>query len=125
MRVLFAGLVLLIAAPAFGQDTGQSQFVSTCSACHQVTGKGIKGAFPALAGDSFVLGDSQAVIATVLNGRGGMPAWKGELDDAQVAATITYIRSAWGNAAALVTAAMVAAERAKTAPTTTQSLQAH
>lgn len=125
MRLLIAALVLLTAVPAFAQETGESQFVATCSACHQVTGQGIKGAFPALAVSPFVMGDAQAVIATVLNGRGGMPAWKGDLNDAQAAAVISYVRSAWGNRASPVTAEMVAAERAKTAPTTERGLQAH
>src|SRR5580704_8565468 len=119
MRLAIAALALLSAAPAIAQDAGQSQYAATCSACHQPTGKGIKGAFPALAGDPFVLGDPAALIDRVLNGRGGMPAWKGELTDAQIAHTVSYVRSAWGNAAPPVTEAMVAAERAKTAPSDT------
>jgi mono/diheme cytochrome c family protein len=125
MRRLIAGLTLLAAVPAAAQDSGESQFVATCSACHQVTGLGIKGAFPALAGDPFVVGDPQAVISTVLNGRGGMPAWKGELTDAQAAAIVTYVRSAWGNKAAAVTPEMVATERAKSAPAAERGPQAH
>ena len=31
--------------------TPQSLFNDNCSACHQTTGKGVKGAFPALAGE--------------------------------------------------------------------------
>ena len=125
MKVLIAAVAVLIAAPALAQNPGETQYVATCSACHQVSGAGIKGAFPALAGDHLVVGDPQALIATVLNGRGGMPAWKADLSDTQVAATVNYIRSAWGNAATPVTPAMVAAERAKAAPAGERSLQAH
>lgn len=130
MRLVPAALALLFAAPALAQtpgpSAGQTQFESTCSACHQLNGQGIKGAFPALAGDPFVTGDSQAVIATVLNGRGGMPAWKDELNDAQVAAVISYVRSAWGNAASPVTEAMVASVRTQGGATTApRGLQAH
>jgi mono/diheme cytochrome c family protein len=125
MRALLASLALLAAGPALAQDPGQAQYAATCSACHQPTGKGIKGAFPALAGDPFVLGDPQAVVDKVLNGKGGMPAWKGELDDAKVAQVVSYIRSAWGNSASPVTAAMVAAERAKSAPSAERGMQAH
>ena len=34
----------------------------------------------------------------------GMPPYGHELDDAQVAAVLTYVRTSWGNAAAPVTA---------------------
>ncbi len=125
MRLLFASLALLTAAPAFGQDAGQTQFVTTCSACHQVTGQGIKGAFPALAGDPFVQGDADAVITTVLNGRGGMPSWKADLTDDQIAAAISYVRAAWGNTAPPVTAAQVAVVRARSAQPVVRSMQAH
>lgn len=128
--VIAAATLLMAAAPAFAddagpQDAGKAQFTSTCSACHQVTGLGIKGAFPALAGDTFVTGDPALVITTVLNGRGGMPAWKDDLSDAQIAAAISYIRSAWGNAASPVTPAMVAAARGGAAPPAERALQTH
>jgi mono/diheme cytochrome c family protein len=38
-----------------------------------------------------------------------MPAWKGQLSNAEIAAVITYIRSSWGNKASAVTEAQVAA----------------
>jgi mono/diheme cytochrome c family protein len=125
MKALILAALLAGAAPALADDPGEAQFLSTCSACHQPTGLGVKGAFPALAGDPFVKGDSSAVIATVLNGRGGMPSWKADLTDDQIAAAITYIRSAWGNGAGPVTAAMVAAVRGGAAPPTDRPLQTH
>ena len=124
IAIASAALVTL-ASPAFAQDAGHAQFLSTCSACHQASGLGIKGAFPALAGDPFVQGDPNAVIGRVLNGRGAMPRFKGDLNDAQIAAVLTYVRSAWGNHAGPVTPAEVAAVRAGTAPAATQGLQAH
>jgi cytochrome c6 len=129
MTRLFLALAVLAAAvpgSAPAQEGPQAQFEATCAACHQLNGQGIKGAFPALAGDPFVLGDPDTVIAVVLNGRAGMPAWKGELTDAQIAAAITYARSAWGNAAAPVSEAQVAAARARSGATTAaRGLQAH
>lgn len=113
------------AAPARAQDAAQVQFLSTCAACHQATGLGVRGAFPALAGDPFVQGDPARVAALVLNGRGGMPRFKDDLDDAQIAAALTYVRSAWGNAAGPVSAAQVAAVRASGAPAPPRDLQAH
>jgi mono/diheme cytochrome c family protein len=91
----------------------QALFTDNCSACHQPTGKGIPGAFPALAGNPFVQGDPALVSVTVLNGRGGMPAFRDDLTDADLAAVLTYVRSAWGNKARPVTAAQVRAARVK------------
>ena len=113
------------AQPAAMQDDGQSRFLSWCSACHQATGQGVKGAFPALAGDVFVQGDPITVASTVLNGRGGMPSFKGDLKDAEIAQILTYVRSSWGNTAGPVTESDVAAARASSAPSMTRGLQAH
>jgi mono/diheme cytochrome c family protein len=115
IRLLAAALVAPLAsiaagAPAFAED-GQAVFTQNCSACHQVTGKGIPGAFPALAGDKFVVGPVEPVAKTVLNGRGGMPTFAPDLSDAQIAAALTYVRSSWGNAASPVTTDEVAKAR--------------
>ncbi|WP_202820876.1 c-type cytochrome [Rhizorhabdus dicambivorans] len=91
-------------------------FSDNCAACHQEDGKGIEGAFPALAGDKFVLEGPDPVIHVVLEGRGGMPTFKADLTDAQIAAAVTYIRTSWGNAASPVTAETVAAIRSGEAP---------
>jgi mono/diheme cytochrome c family protein len=101
----------LIATPAMAQDAGQTAYTADCSACHQANGQGMTGAFPALAGNAVVKGDPAAVIGVVLNGRGGMPGFKADLGDAEVAAAVSYIRSAWGNAASPVSPAAVAAVR--------------
>ncbi|MEJ2817911.1 MULTISPECIES: cytochrome c [unclassified Caulobacter] len=106
--------------------TPQSLFNDNCSACHQTTGKGVKGAFPALAGDPFVQGDAAPLTATVLSGRAGMPAFKDDINDADLSAILTYIRTSWGNKGKPVTAADVAAARAKLkASKKPASLQAH
>jgi len=65
------------------------------------------------------------VAAVVLNGRGGMPTFKADLTDAQIAAALTYVRSAWGNHAPAIEPATVAAVRAKGAAPTAVGLQAH
>ena len=103
---------------------GKAIFATNCAGCHQATGLG-GGPFPPLAGNPDVTGaDTSALIASVLNGRSGpivsngrtyggvMPAWKGTLSNAQIAAVVTYIRSAWGNNAAIVTEDQVAAAAA-------------
>jgi mono/diheme cytochrome c family protein len=96
-------------------------YIANCSSCHQADGSGIPGAFPPLAGNAVVTGNPVAVIAIVKNGVDGkivvnglaysgiMPRWKGVISDDQLAAVITYIRSAWHNRAAGVSAADVQA----------------
>jgi mono/diheme cytochrome c family protein len=81
---------------------------------------GQPGVFPPLAGNSYVTGPPTAVVHTVLYGltgkivvkggtyNGTMPAWKGNLSNADIAAAISYIRSSWGNKASAVTEADVA-----------------
>jgi len=115
IRSLLAISILAFAfAPAAraAPPDGQALFKGRCSACHQVTGKGIPGAFPALAGDPFVTAPKDdALIRTVLQGRGGMPSFADSTDDDTLAAILTYVRSAWGNQAPAVTAESVAKVR--------------
>ncbi len=106
--LLFTGLS---AGSALAQPDGAALFDQNCSACHQSTGKGIPGAFPALASDPFVLGAPSAPASVVLNGRGGMPTFGKDLTDDQIAAVLTYVRSSWGNHAAAVAPAVVQAAR--------------
>ena len=87
---------------------GKALFAKNCAACHQATGLGIPGAFPALKGNVFAQGDPAIVIATVLKGRAGMPAFGQSLDDEKLGAILTYVRSAWGNQASAVATADVA-----------------
>jgi cytochrome c6 len=123
-----AALVLVAGAavPALALADGKSLFNDNCSACHQVTGKGVKGAFPALAGSAFVQGDPKVVTTTVLNGRAGMPAFKDDLTDPDLAAILTYVRASWGNKASAVKPADVAKARlAAKASAKSRGLQAH
>jgi len=122
--IVFVG-ALAAAGAASAQPSGQDQFLANCSACHQPTGKGIPGAFPALAGDPFVQGDAAKVLTTVLNGRGGMPTFKAELSNDEIAAILTFVRSAWGNQGGPVTPAMVAAARGGSDAAARRGLQAH
>jgi mono/diheme cytochrome c family protein len=111
--LLLSGLVM--AAAGAGAQTaapsGQAGFEQACAACHQIDGKGIPEAFPALAGNAFVLGSPETVVRTVLDGRGGMPTFRNDLNDEQIATILTYVRSAWGNTASAVPATLVATAR--------------
>ena len=72
------------AGPAMAQS-GADLFGQNCAACHQAQGEGIPGAFPALAGNAFAQGSAETVVQTVLDGRGGMPTFRSELNDEQIA----------------------------------------
>lgn len=104
---------------------GAALFETNCAACHQPKGEGIEGAFPALAGNPFVKGDGNAVAATVLNGRGGMPAFRDDLKDDQLAAVVSYVRGSWGNAATPIAAETVAALRSGAKSTIDRPIPAH
>jgi cytochrome c6 len=102
MSLGVAAAVLLSAASGFAQaqaPDGKALFLKNCAACHQATGKGIPGAFPALAGSKFVTGDHAEVAGVLLKGRGGMPDFSETIDDKDIAAILTYVRSDWGNKA--------------------------
>ncbi len=109
------GLALLApavggAAPAEPRQT----FIDNCSACHQPEGAGIQGIFPALASNPFVKGDPTELTRTILAGRNGMPSFKNDLADEQLAAIVSHIRMSWGNGAAPVTPEFIDDVRKKT-----------
>lgn len=94
---------------------GKKLFEASCADCHRVNGQGLPAKFPALDKSSFVLGEPNKVIDTVLFGRKGqlgqMPSWKDTMNDQQAAEVITYIRQAWSNKGSAVTAEMVKKRR--------------
>jgi cytochrome c oxidase subunit 2 len=96
------------------QARGEKVFQANCVACHQANGKGVPGAFPALAGSPVVLGPHAAQLDVVMHGRPGtaMASFK-QLSDVEMAAVITYTRHAWGNDAkdGLIQPSEVAAAR--------------
>ncbi len=105
---LGAGLGFASVAVA-SEDSGEAIYLQNCSACHQPDGKGLAGAFPPLAESDWLSGKTpKEVAATVLRGLQGevvvngvtynsvMPA-QSHLTDAEIAKTITYVLSSWGN----------------------------
>lgn len=82
-----------------------------CSSCHGEQGQGVKGAYPALAGNRAVMmPQTSNLVRTVLEGGygpstldnprpHGMPPFRLVLRDEEVAAVLSYVRNAWGNAA--------------------------
>ena len=72
-----------------------------CQGCHQATGKGIAGQFPALDGSKVVNGTKDGQVALLLNGKTGtaMASFK-HLTDKDLAGVMAYTRSSWSNKAA-------------------------
>ncbi len=82
------------------KQRGEKVYAANCVVCHQATGKGVPGAFPALDGSSVVAGPKDAQVHLVLNGKAAMPSWKATLSDTEIAAVITYTRNNWSNKSA-------------------------
>ena len=78
---------------------GEKVYAANCLACHQATGQGIKGTFPALDGSKIVKGPKRGQIDIVLNGKPNtaMAPFGKQLSDTDIAAAITYTRNSWGN----------------------------
>ncbi len=105
-------------------EGGEGVYKAVCATCHQADGKGMPGAFPALAGSSWVALDPETPIRIVLKGLGGpievngqafnsmMPPPAG-LDDKKIAEVLTFVRSSFGNQASAITAEQVAKVRAE------------
>ncbi len=81
--------------------SGESIYNANCAGCHQKDGSGIPGVFPAMKGSSITNGAAADHLDIVINGKGGMPAFK-MLGDSDLAAVITYERRAFGNNGSVV-----------------------
>jgi cytochrome c oxidase subunit II len=79
---------------------GERVYAANCVACHQATGQGVAGAFPALVGSKVVLGRQDDLISILLQGKPGtaMASFR-QLSDVELAAVATYTRNAWNNQA--------------------------
>ena len=90
-------------------ELGRGTYATQCAICHGAEGKGFPPHFPPLAGNqSITMSTPVNPIRMVLNGGYppgtkknprpyGMPPYSHLLNDAEVAAVVTYIRVAWGN----------------------------
>lgn len=93
---------------------GKAIYKDNCAACHKDDGTGQPLLFPRLAGSAMVQSDDPTtLLRVVMAGTQGaytkaapttpaMPSFAWRLNDQQVADVLTYVRNAWGNAAAPV-----------------------
>ena len=101
---------------------------AACNTCHQVTGLGVPGVYPPLAGSEWVQGSEERVVRIVLFGLQGKVTVKGadyssaampafgkfagsnfNWSDDKVAAVLSYVRQEWGNTAGPITTEQVKA----------------
>lgn len=95
-------------------DQGAKVYAERCADCHGRDGQGVAGVYPPLSGNSSVNEPSgiNAIRVVLLGGFApstqgnprpySMPPFAQQLNDADVAAVVTYIRQSWGNRAPLV-----------------------
>lgn len=86
------------ARPTVQARDGEGVYRVVCQGCHMPDGRGATGAaaYPALAGNPR-LEAADYPLTLVLRGRRAMPAVGAFLDDEQVAAVVTFIRTQFGN----------------------------
>jgi len=80
---------VVAAVPAADVDAGADVFGSNCASCHGSDGGGGIGPNLQDVADRLTV-EEQA--ETVVNGRGNMPAWGGELSTEEIAEVIRYTR---------------------------------
>lgn len=102
---------------------GRQKYLATCAGCHGTNGRGMDRFGPPMAGSDWVLGDERRLSLIILHGLEGPIVVQGKkydapeilpvmpahsvMDDADIAAILTYIRNEWGNQASPVTPSIV------------------
>lgn len=86
---------------------GERVYENQCIQCHQADGRGGDHVAPPLAGSDYVLGDRDAFMFTLLDGRhieafimgapGSPMESYADLSNEELAGVLTYVRNSWGN----------------------------
>ena len=79
-------------------EKGKKVYASTCAACHGANGEGV-GPFPKIAGSKIATGPVAGHLNIVMKGKPGtaMQAFGPQLNDADIAAVVTFQRNGFGN----------------------------
>jgi mono/diheme cytochrome c family protein len=97
------------------RELGGKLYEQHCAGCHGAQGQGVAGIYPALAGNRVLtMGSSDNLLRVMLRGGYapatsgnprpfGMPPFAGVLNDRELAAIASHLRSSWGHAAGDVT----------------------
>lgn len=79
-------------------ERGKAVYEANCLSCHQASGEGISGLFPAIRNSAVVNGPVADHVHLILNGKPPlMASFKSVLTPDDVAAVVTYQRNALGN----------------------------
>ena len=94
------GLALVLAVPtiAFAQGSGADIFKAKCAMCHGAdgsasTGMGKSMGLKPLSSPEVQNMSDADLTALITNGKGKMPAYKGKLSDADIAAVAKYVKT--------------------------------
>lgn len=110
------------ATASAAESGGEVKYLTNCAACHQANGKGLRGAFPPLAGSDYFADDRMRAVEATIKGLSGpitvngveynaiMPTMS-HLSDKDLAAILTYVLTSWGNSAGAVTVEDIAKVR--------------
>ncbi len=115
------------------EHPGKLVYDALCLNCHQPTGLGLPGIYPAIAQSDWVTGDVATLAKILIHGMSGPIRVNGEdfkqlaplpmppmgLSDAQIADVLTYVRGQFGNKASAVKPEEVKAARARSGDRTT------
>ncbi|OCK58283.1 cytochrome c [Bradyrhizobium sp. LMTR 3] len=119
--------IALLNAADPSMDLGPRLYLDNCNGCHFTNGKGAKGVFPELDGNSIVVArQGGGLIDVILNGarmpstesnpmRLAMPGFRDRLSDKEVADLATFLRQSWSNNAGPIDETAVVARRQKLA----------
>ncbi|CAN5199119.1 cytochrome c [soil metagenome] len=103
------------ASTSFSPEKSAKLYEQHCAQCHGDKGQGIANAYPPLAGNRAVtMAATENLVQMVLGGGFppatagnprpfGMPPFVLVLDDSEVAALVSHIRTSWGNQASAIT----------------------
>jgi mono/diheme cytochrome c family protein len=109
-------------------ELGGKLYSEHCASCHQADGRGVERVYPALASNvSLSAGPGLNSIRIVLNGGFppstagnprpyGMPPFGPSMNDDEIAAVVSYIRTSWGNHGGIVSPVDVAKSSGVPAP---------
>ena len=125
-------------AVSAGLDTpGAHTYVTRCASCHGLDGKGQAEWMPPLAGATsmlakenasainITLNGSQRIVAAGVPDAYRMPAFREQLSDQEIAAVLSFARTAWGNQGGAVDTQAVGKLRGHTDPASSSPIILH